>query len=234
MNKIYLVGDTHIPIDIAKLNSLNFPIGKKLDKKDFVIVLGDFGLLWEQIQDKEELNWTKWLGKKAWTTLFIDGNHENFTRLYSLPDVKMFGKKVGKVSDSIFYLKRGEIYNICDKKFFTFGGASSIDKIRRTINVSWWQSEVASQTEMNYGLQQLEKNNYEVDYVLTHTAPESIIQIYLEQSQFNPYMVKDATTNYLDEVLKKIKFKKWFFGHWHSDWKYKKFNMLYEKKGKIL
>ena len=46
MSRIFLTGDTHIPIDISKLNSKNFPEGKNLTKDDYVIVLGDFGLLW--------------------------------------------------------------------------------------------------------------------------------------------------------------------------------------------
>jgi len=83
--KVFITGDTHIPHDIHKLNSRNFPKGKSLTKDDVVIVLGDFGLLWNNIPDKEELWWTNWLNSQPWTTLFVDGNHENFYRLNQLP-----------------------------------------------------------------------------------------------------------------------------------------------------
>lgn len=47
---IYLTGDTHIPIDIDidKLSSKSFPEQKQLTRDDFIVVLGDFGLLWRE------------------------------------------------------------------------------------------------------------------------------------------------------------------------------------------
>ena len=42
--KIYVTGDTHIPIDISKLNMREFPEQKELTREDYVIILGDFGL----------------------------------------------------------------------------------------------------------------------------------------------------------------------------------------------
>jgi len=51
---IVLAGDTHGSMDIAKLNSDNFPEGKKLTKDDYVIILGDFGLLWKNEEDATE------------------------------------------------------------------------------------------------------------------------------------------------------------------------------------
>ena len=113
---IYLTGDLHGEIDISKLNSTRFPEGHSiLGKKDYVIILGDFGLVWNN--SKEERYWRRWLESKPWTTLFIDGNHENFNMLYMYPVVDKFGGKVGKISDSIYHLRRGEIYTIDDKKF---------------------------------------------------------------------------------------------------------------------
>ena len=44
---IYITGDTHIPIDIAKLNEYNFPMQKNLTKNDYVIICGDFGGVWD-------------------------------------------------------------------------------------------------------------------------------------------------------------------------------------------
>ena len=43
---IYLTGDTHISIDIVKLNTNNFPEQKNFTKDDYVIILGDFCLYW--------------------------------------------------------------------------------------------------------------------------------------------------------------------------------------------
>mgnify|MGYP002975395777 CR=1 FL=1 len=48
---IYVTGDTHANIDIAKLNTTKFPQQKELTKNDFVIICGDFGLCWDASRD---------------------------------------------------------------------------------------------------------------------------------------------------------------------------------------
>ena len=133
----------------------------------------------------------------------------------------MFGGIVGVVTNSIFHLKRGEIYTINGSKFFTFGGAYSIDKARRKSFISWWPQEEPNKVEMDWGLSNLEKHNNEVDFVVTHTAP---IEVVKEMSEYrlNFYddyytMKMDACSKYLSEVKNRIKFKKWFFGHFHED-----------------
>ena len=81
LSMIYVTGDTHANIDIAKLNTTKFPQQKELTKNDFVIICGDFGLCWDG--SHREMWWQDWLTAKNFTTLWIDGNHENFDRLYS-------------------------------------------------------------------------------------------------------------------------------------------------------
>ncbi|WP_162267470.1 metallophosphoesterase, partial [Clostridium botulinum] len=93
---IFVTGDTHIPRDIEKLNFVNY---KNLTKDDYVIICGDFGAIWDN--SKQELYYREWLQNKPWTTLFIDGNHENFDLLYKFPVEDKFGGKVHKINDSI-------------------------------------------------------------------------------------------------------------------------------------
>ena len=59
---------------------------------------------------------------------------------------------------------------------FTFGGATSVDKMYRTENISWWKAENASKSEMDYGVNTLEAAHWNVDYVITHTAPEQFFR----------------------------------------------------------
>ncbi len=54
---IYITGDVHIPVDIKKLSTKNFPKQKELTKNDYVIILGDFGGVWNN--GNEELYWRK-------------------------------------------------------------------------------------------------------------------------------------------------------------------------------
>ena len=226
--KIYVTGDTHIPHDIHKLNSHNFPEGKSLTKDDVVIILGDFGLLWNNIPDKEELWWTNWLNSQPWTTLFVDGNHENFYRLNQLPQRQLFGGTVGEVSPSIFHLKRGELYTIANRSFFTFGGAMSVDKEHRVEHLSWWPEEVPSYAEMSYGLTQLRTKP---DFILTHTCPASLISGFLHDY----IKCNDPTSKYLEQIWHNHPdFEHWYFGHMHVDTTWRNFTCCYNKIIQIL
>jgi hypothetical protein len=66
-------------MDISKLNSKNFPEQKTLTGDDYVMICGDFGGVWDG--GREEMYWRRWLDNKKFTTLFVDGNHENFDLL---------------------------------------------------------------------------------------------------------------------------------------------------------
>ena len=120
---IYITGDTHA--DFTRLNEENFPIQKQMNKQDFLIICGDFGGVWSfEEESNREKQILDWLNSRNFTTLFVDGNHENYTRLYNYPIEEWNGGKVHKVRESVLHLMRGEVFNISGKKFFTFGGAS--------------------------------------------------------------------------------------------------------------
>ena len=100
-----------------------------MTKKDYVIIAGDFGGAWQKEDRfiKKEARHLKTLEDRPFTTLFIDGNHENFDRLNSYPVKEWNGGHVHEIAPSILHLMRGEIYNIEGISFFTFGGARSHD-----------------------------------------------------------------------------------------------------------
>jgi len=216
---VYVTGDIHGSLQIHRLSHKAWPEGRELCRDDFVIILGDFGLLFYNNPTPDERYWLKWLNNKPWTTLFVDGNHENHTMLNELPAISFMGGTAGKVSKNIYHLKRGEIYTLCEKKFFTFGGAVSIDKHLRIEGASWWREEVATYAEMDYGLGNLEKHQYNVDYILAHTAPMEIIQLYCLRCLNNMKIdIPDPTTGYLDQVCKTTSFEGFYCGQWHDDW----------------
>lgn len=227
---VYVTGDLHGAVDIRKLSSRSFDDGEYLTKHDYLIILGDFGMLWENGHDAEEEYWLTWLAKKPWTTLFVDGNHENHPRLYALDKVEMFGGTVGKVNDSIFHLKRGEVYDIDGNTFFVMGGAYSIDKAGRKDGISWWKEEIPTREEFEYGLDNLDKCGWKVDYVLGHTGPNSILTKYLSQFHMpDLYCKLDDVAKYFDVVIERLEFKKFYFGHMHDNAIIdKKYVMLYE------
>lgn len=208
---IYITGDTHGEIDIGKLNSKNFPQGNSLTKDDYMIILGDFGFIWKNESDKTEEYWMKWFKNKPWTTLFIDGNHENFTRLNNYPVSIWNSGKVHEINDSVIHLMRGQVFNIDNKSIFTFGGAESHDKEYRLDGISWWKEEIPNYKEVQEALNNLEKVNNKVDIILTHTCTHTFSYELVQE------ISKDPTENMLDEFYSIVDYDKWFFGHWHVD-----------------
>lgn len=206
---IFITGDTHIPLDIQKLSSKRFPQQKNMTKKDYIIICGDFGGVWDG--GNEEKYWLKWLKNKNFTTLFIDGNHENFEMLYSFPTVKFCGGIVHKVDNGIYHLIRGEVYFVNGKKLFVFGGASSHDKAYRTEGKNWWSNEMPAEKEYKHAENNIEKNNFRFDYVLTHCAPTSV------QKEIAPTFEINKITDFLESIKKNTLYQKWFFGHYHKD-----------------
>lgn len=67
------------------------------------------------------------MDSQPWTTLFVDGNHENFELLDDYPVSSWHGGKVHFIKESVIHLMRGQIDTIDGQTFFTFGGGYSCD-----------------------------------------------------------------------------------------------------------
>lgn len=216
---LYITGDTHGNFD----RILKWTETTNLNKdKDFLFILGDFGYIWDNKRTSFEKDNLDFISCLPFTTLFIDGNHENHERLNSMRVVNFSGGKAHKVYDSIYHLMRGQVYEIAGKRIFTFGGASSIDKHLRTEGISWWKEEEFNYCEANTAYENLNKIGWEVDYVLTHSAPFSIRDKLFESNK------PSSTERMLEAMLRNIKFKRWYFGHYHVDKKMDNFTAMYE------
>ena len=232
---IYITGDTHR--DFERFNISIFPEQKQMNKEDYVIICGDFGGVWTMDKEsKEETMLLDWLDCKPFTTLFVDGNHENYDRLYNYPVEEWHGGKVHRIRDSVIHLMRGQVFEIDGKKIFTFGGAQSHDisggilepddpdfkKKRQELDmgwrpyrinhVSWWAQELPLEEEMEEGLKNLAMHDNNVDYIVTHCAASST-QTLLGGGMYKP----DILTSYLEDIRQNVRFKKWFFGHYHDN-----------------
>jgi DNA repair exonuclease SbcCD nuclease subunit len=224
---LYITGDTHGSfMDTAKLRGRPFSqVSKNLTKDDCVLIAGDFGWCFNATKSGGESNDERKtldnLEKLTFTVLFIDGNHENFDRLYKYPEAEAFGGKVGVLRPHVLHLKqRGHIYDICNYKCWCFGGASSADKQFRREGTSWWPQEEPTQTEYEYGISQLEKAGWNVDIAITHDAPSWIARYLTGRMLSNPAnngWEDTPVTAYLQGVAAKINCKRWFFGHHHKD-----------------
>lgn len=237
---IYITGDTHRNFERFQRKQRD-KLPYELTENDYVIICGDFGLLWAK--DKEFEFDLKWLASLPFTILWVQGNHENYNMIeeYEL-ELWNGGKARHIFRDKIILLERGQVFQIEGKSFFTFGGASSHDvqggildmddpefsekrkKANksslpyRVKNISWWEQELPTEEELAEGLKNLETVNYKVDYVITHCCATNM-QIRLERYFGYAYgsglYEADILTDYFEQLEAKLDYQRWFCGHYH-------------------
>lgn len=101
------------------------------------------------------------------------------------------------------------------------GGAKSHDIEYRKEGISWWREELPNDLEYNNALNNLSKYNYSVDYIVTHCTGKNII------NTMKLIYDDNRLTNFFDDLNSKVKFKKWFFGHYHDDISFGKYRLIY-------
>ena len=65
---------------------------------------------------------------------------------------------------------------------------------------------------MEEGRKNLEANGNQVDYIVTHCCSSGTQEI-LGGGLYK----RDVLTDYLEVIRQKVRFKKWFFGHYHNN-----------------
>ena len=210
-HRLFVTGDTHGDYDIGKLSTDRFD-SRKLDKDDYLIIAGDFGLVFHPVQSTgREEYWLRWLAQKPFTTLFVDGNHENFDRLDEMPVEMWHGGRVHRINDSVLHLMRGEAFDIAGRKVFCMGGARSHDIEFRTEGESWWPQEMPDAEDRAHAWETLDAMTWKADLVITHCAPANF------QHALRADYGNDEMTRFLFDVERKLEYGRWFFGHYHED-----------------
>lgn len=133
--------------------------------------------------------------------------------LMDYPEEEWNGGKVHFIADDIIHLMRGQVYEIAGKKFFTFGGAYSVDRDCRIEGCTWFEEELPSHEEYEEGWRNLEKHDYTVDYVITHTAPSEIVA----EFGFGGDPEALEQTDEFQQMADQMNFSHWFCGHFHID-----------------
>ena len=213
-SKMYVTGDFHG--EKARFYYDKYAYNTDLKEGDYLFECGDFGFLFNGSSQEEK--YLDELARKPFTLCFVDGNHENFNKINSYEVEEWNGGKVHVLrrdeegNPKIIHLMRGQIFVINGVRILAFGGAYSIDQAYRTSGKSWWKEEMPTDDEKKEALNNLSKFNYEVDVILTHTAPESVMsRFYLDHHNEKPL------NDFLEYIRESCKFKNWFFGHLHED-----------------
>lgn len=200
---IYVTGDLHGDIDRFKSKAF-----RKLKKNDTLIVCGDFGFLWDgSNKEKRQL---KWIGKRKYNVLFVEGTHDNLDLLEEYPVEQWNGGLVHEISGRLRHLIRGSVFEIEGKTIFAFGGGESADADVRS--EKWWSRELPVPEEIEAARGRLVARDNRVDYIVTHECSRKL-KYFLHMDSVDASIL-DA---FFDEVRAGCAFTRWFFGSYHMN-----------------
>lgn len=124
------------------------------------VQLGDFGY---DYRDSFTQGLEDELKRVDGLLIFVDGNHEDFTKLHSWP-VDEDGFR--QISPRIWHAPRGHRWVTDGVSFLALGGAHSVDRRWRTHGHSWWPEETLTRGDVARACA-----GGEVDVIIAHDAP---------------------------------------------------------------
>lgn len=223
---IYLTGDTHGRFD----RIFTFCEERNTSRDDILIILGDAGINYHLGSRADRLKDS--LKTLPITLLCIHGNHEQ--RPFSIDSYRERDWHGGKVYVEpqypfLLFAKDGEIYDLDGKKAVAIGGAYSVDKFYRLIrHIAWYDNEQPSPEIKAYVESQLEKDGWQVDYVLSHTVPLKYEPVEVFLPMIDQSEVDKSTEIWLDEIEEKLSYRRWYSGHYHTSKAIDRLRILFE------
>lgn len=225
MKNIWLIGDIHGDWTVVR----NFYVKHKEELSDnyednVLVVLGDFGALY--YLNKRDDFFKEKLHKFPLTYFCIRGNHEQRPSIQMLKYPadwhyeRYFENRV-YVEDRFpkikYALDEGGKYIIEGKSVLTIPGAYSVDKWYRIMNHwSWFENEQLSYEERQ---ELLEYQEPRYDCIFAHTCPYMWIP-YIQDlflPQVDQSMVDNTTEYFLNEIVARCDYDRFYFGHYHDN-----------------
>lgn len=198
---IYVTGDVHG--DKSRFKAVR---KAGIRKGDTLLICGDFGFLWDGGEAEERL--LKWIGKRRYQVLFVDGCNENHRLLSAYPEVELCGGRARRISGHLHLLLRGEIYEIEGKWVFALGGGDSLEPYSSGEHEKYL---MPSDGEMENARRHLAGAGNEVDLILTHDAPAKLRQ-FIDIENLDEITQLQA---FLEEISRTVKYKRWYIGKYH-------------------
>lgn len=210
--KILVAGDVHM--DTQAIDFLARTA--KQSGCEIILQVGDFGIWTHEEEGKRFLRKASRLLKSVGVILlFIDGNHEAFSKLWEGGQPKPGAFK--EVSPGIFYIPRGSRWTWAGVNFLALGGAHSIDKDYRLHEerrkskprTAWWHEELITDADVDAAL----SGDGPVDVMVTHDAPWGM-DIGLG-SGYKDDMETTMNRRRITQVVDKVGPALLFHGHYH-------------------
>ena len=166
---VYLAGDTHGRFDRIEA----FCRERDMEQENTFIILGDVGL--NYFGDFRDWPGKEQLARLPCTFFCIHGNHEQRpTPLMGYQRSEYHGGAVWVEPQypNIVFAIDGEVYDFCGHSCLVIGGAYSVDKCYRLARgFHWWPDEQPSEEIRREVETVLERRDWQVDVVLSHTCP---------------------------------------------------------------
>lgn len=210
--KVLVAGDWHGSAGQA-IRVIEHAIDQNIDT---IVQVGDFGI-WrgdERFLNKVQAK----LYANDVQLYFIDGNHEDFPRLYAYPE-EQDGTR--KIRSNITHLPRGFRWKWNGINFLAVGGAASIDKKYREPGKTWWSEELLTDADIAKS-----QDGGPVDVMFAHdspaTAPNSITDDPAGQLRagmsfgFDNLEICTSHRLRLQEITDVVKPVILFHGHYHK------------------
>lgn len=206
---IVFVGDVH-----GKYRELGFEIADRFKIENSVFfALGDFGMGFHKpaYYDYEMFRLSKKLEKGNNHLFVLRGNHDD----------PAYFEKLTK-HDNVTILPDYSVVSINLKNIVVIGGAISVDRTQRKVDVTYWKNE-----PVIFDTKKLQKLS-NIDIVATHTAPNFChptskegIKLWMEQDsklRHDLDLERKTMTDIYDELVMNNKnITHWFYGHFHMN-----------------
>lgn len=142
---------------------------------------------------------------------FVDGNHEDFSWLSKVA-IGRDGRR--QISEHVFHLPRGYRWEWSGVSFLAMGGAYSVDRRWRKLNVSWWQEETITDEQIEKAIA-----DGPVDVMISHDCPAGVDIPGLDKtSNLFPYqaiMQSNEHRSQLRKVADAVRPREIWHGHYH-------------------
>lgn len=141
--------------------------------------------------------------------LWVDGNHEDHAELNAIP---LDDTGVRRIRSNIAHLPRGFRWTWHNKTWMALGGAYSVDRYDRKLNVSWWEEETLTPDDVSRAV-----SPGHVDVIVAHDCPNRVNIPGLQSHRFPAYAIaeSDEHQRLVGTIVDATRPSVYFHGHYH-------------------
>lgn len=222
----YITGDTHA--QFGRIEQFCERISPT--REDVLIILGDAGI--NYYGGWRDRNLKRRLAQLPLTLFSIHGNHEQRPMTISSYHTTVWNGGEVYVEDefpNLLFAVDGSYYSFDGVQTFAIGGAYSVDKFYRLANDwGWWPDEQPDEATKLRAERQLDIHGWQADVVLTHTCPLRYEPTEVFLSGVDQSSVDKSTEEWLDTIERRLQYKQWYCGHYHTEKAIDKMTFMFE------